>query len=289
MIASSVEPAHRRILRAPKTGGSAQAKSGPDAAPPLKWAGGKRWLVPTLRKLYAPFRARRLVEPFVGGLSVTLGLDPNRALLCDANPHAINLYSWIQRGLSLDIRLENDRETYYPHRTRFNSLVRAGLGDSKEAAELFYYLNRTCYNGLCRFNSAGDFNVPMGRYKHITYRRDFSDLRPTLSRWKFLASDFEALAPTSRDFVYADPPYDVEFTHYARGGFSWADQQRLAEWLGRLDGPVVASNEATNRVVELYHRHGFQLTFLRAPRMISCNGDRTPALEMLATKGMGGL
>ncbi|MDT7924708.1 MAG: DNA adenine methylase, partial [Chlorobiota bacterium] len=65
--------------------------------PPLKWAGGKRWLVPYIRRLWAAHRHRRLVEPFCGGLSVTLGLQPERALLNDINPHLINFFRWLQR------------------------------------------------------------------------------------------------------------------------------------------------------------------------------------------------
>lgn len=88
------------------------------------------------------------------------------------------------------------------------------------------------------------------------------------------------------DFVYADPPYDVEFTQYAKQGFSWEEQVRAAEWLARHPGPVVLSNQATKRIVRLYRQLGFRLKFLTAPRMISCTGDRTPAREVLALKNL---
>jgi DNA adenine methylase len=78
----------------------------------------------------------------------------------------------------------------------------------------------------------------------------------------------------------------VEFTHYAKEGFAWADQVRLAEWLAAHPGPVVLSNQATPRIVELYEGLGFDLRFLNAPRMISCTGDRTPAREVLAVKNI---
>ncbi|HCC32292.1 MAG TPA: adenine methyltransferase, partial [Clostridiales bacterium] len=87
------------------------------------------------------------------------------------------------------------------------------------------------------------------------------------------------------DFVYADPPYDVEFTQYSKDGFTWKDQVRLANWLASHPGPVVASNQATPRIVSLYRSLGFDLRFLDAPRMINCTGDRTSAREILATKG----
>jgi DNA adenine methylase len=255
--------------------------------PPLKWAGGKRWQVPHLRPLWASHAHRRLVEPFCGGLAVTLGLNPERALLNDANPHLINFYRWLRKGLLAGgVPMENRETLYYEHRTHFNALLDAGKGGTRDAATLFYYLNRTGYNGLCRFNSRGEFNVPFGRYKTINYTRDFTAYRDVLAGWEFTSGDFEALALGRSDFVYADPPYDVEFTAYSRGGFSWADQERTAEWLARHRGPVVLVNQATPRIEALYSRLGYRVDYLDAPRRISCTGDRTPAREVLATRNL---
>jgi len=254
--------------------------------PPLKWAGGKRWQLPHLRPLWQAHTHRRLVEPFCGGLAVTLGLLPRRALLNDINPHVVNFYRWLKRGLVTALPMDNNERLYYAHRDRFNALLAAGQGKTAEAAALFYYLNRTGYNGLCRFNQQGGFNVPFGTYKQITYTRDFSPYRDTFAGWDFTSTDFETMPLKAGDFVYADPPYDVEFTHYAKEGFSWDDQVRTAEWLARHRGPVVLSNQATPRIVALYKRLGFELRFLQAPRMISCTGDRTPAREVLALKNL---
>jgi DNA adenine methylase len=256
-------------------------------SPPLKWAGGKRWLLPHLQPIWDRFKHRRLVEPFCGGLAVALGLRPRRALLSDANPHLINFYRWLQKGLRTAIPMRNDQELYYQHRAEFNRLVTSGLGTSQEAAELFYYLNRTGFNGLCRFNRSGEFNVPFGRYKSINYARDFAPYREALRHWPLVEGDFADLPVQPEDFIYADPPYDVQFRQYAKDGFEWSDQVRLAEWLAKHPGPVVASNQATDRILELYGDHGFQMTLLDAPRMISCTGDRSPAKEMLATRGIG--
>ena len=253
--------------------------------PPLKWAGGKRWLVPHLERLWSPYRARRLVEPLCGGLAVTLGLMPARALINDINPHAINFYRRLQRGLRVLIPLRNEPELYYAHRERFNALIRAGAAASSEAAALFYYLNRTGYNGLCRFNRKGEFNVPFGRHKQISYKRDFTDYRSMFADWRFQCGDFAAIKLDADDFVYADPPYDVQFTQYSMHPFGWAEQVRFAQWLAAHRGPVVLSNQATPRILKLYEELGFTLKLLHAPRMISCNGDRAPALEVLATKG----
>ena len=255
-------------------------------APPLKWAGGKRWLVPHLEALWKSHSTRRYVEPFCGGLAAALGLQPREAVLNDLNPHLINFYLQVQRGLNIRIEMRNDEQLFYRHRARFNLLVSKGKSQSTEAAQLFYFLNRTCFNGLCRFNLSGAFNVPFGRHKSINYATSFSDLRATLCNWTFLSSDVALLQIEPDDFVYADPPYDVEFTTYSAGGFSWADQMRTAEWLAGHRGPVVLSNQATNRIVKLYRRLGFALRFLDGPRRISCNGDRTAAREVLATRNI---
>ncbi len=254
--------------------------------PPLKWAGGKRWLVPHLKLLWMPHHHRRFVEPLCGGLAATLGLMPRQSLLNDVNPHLIHFYRWLKKGLRTSIAMENDSERYYSGRKRFNELVAEGKGGSREAAELFYYLNRTGYNGLCRFNRKGGFNVPFGRYKQINYARDFSDYKPLFSGWELTSVDFEEVALEPDDFVYADPPYDVEFTQYSAEGFDWEDQIRLAEWLARHPGPVALSNQATDRIAALYKKLGFELRFLPAPRRISCTGDRTPAKELLATRNI---
>ena len=254
--------------------------------PPLKWAGGKRWLVPHLRPLWEPFADRRLVEPFCGGLAVALGFMPERALLNDRNPHLIHFYSWLKRGLKISIPMENGEKLFYQHRERFNQLLRDGEAESAEAAALFYYLNRTGFNGLCRFNPKGEFNVPFGRHKQINYTRDFSAYRQPFAKWEFTTGDFEALPVSPRDFIYADPPYDVEFTQYSKEAFGWAEQVRAAEWLSRHKGPVILSNQATERIVDLYRKLGFALQFRSAPRRISCTGDRTPAREVLATRNL---
>jgi DNA adenine methylase len=217
-------------------------------------------------------------------MAVALGLRPMRALLNDTNPHLINFYRRLQTGLAPSIEMRNDRELYYEHRFRFNRLVRSGAESTGEAAELFYYLNRTGYNGLCRFNKSGEFNVPFGRHRSIPYERDFAPYVDALKGWELRCGPFETLEVGPDDFVYADPPYDVEFTQYSAGGFGWADQVRLAEWLASLPGSVVASNQATGRILDLYARLGFEITLLDAPRMISRTGDRTPAKEMLALR-----
>ncbi len=255
--------------------------------PPIKWAGGKRWLVPRLRLLWESHQGRRLVEPFCGGLAVALGLRPVRALLNDVNPHLINFYRQIQQGLTITLPMANDRDLYYAHRARLNALIDQGDINTPEAASLTFFLLKTAFNGLWRVSgvrSGGHHNVPMGRYKHISYRRTFDEYQEAFRDWTFTTGDFADLSLEADDFVYADPPYDCEFTQYAPGGFTWADQECLATWLAAHPGPVVASNQATARIVDLYQGLGFTVEFVLGPRRISRTGDRTPTVEMLATR-----
>src|SRR5437870_13845693 len=118
------------------------SRNGEVLPPPLKWAGGKRWQIPHLRKYWERESHRRLVEPFCGGLAVTLGLRPERALLNDVNPHLIHFYRSLKTGLVADIPMRNSEKAYYAHRRRFNKLLGTD-GESPDAAALFYYLNRT--------------------------------------------------------------------------------------------------------------------------------------------------
>jgi DNA adenine methylase len=254
--------------------------------PPLKWAGGKRWLVPHLIPMWDQLQGRRLVEPFVGGLAVSLGLLPKTALLNDINPHLINFYRQLQRGLIVTIPMENDSALYYTHRSHLNELIRQHEDQTSEAAQLFYYLNRTGFNGLCRFNQSGEFNVPFGQYKKINYTYDFTAYVGVLSQWNFEIGRFDQTALNDDDAIYADPPYDVEFTSYSKEGFRWNDQVQLVEWLATHKGPVILSNQATERVIELYQQMDFSLRYFDSPRRISASGDRTPAREVLATRGI---
>jgi DNA adenine methylase len=253
--------------------------------PLLKWAGGKRWQVPFIKPLWEQSGATRLVEPFCGGLSVALGLQPDRAVLNDVNPHLMHFYRCVKAGTVGTVPTDNERAAFDAHRERFNELAMSGQHTPSSAA-LFFYLNKTGFNGLCRFNSKGKFNVPFGKFKSINYERDWLAYAEQFAGWDFICGDFGAVKLEPGDFVYADPPYDVEFTTYSAGGFGWEDQVRAATWLAEHDGPVVLVNQATPRIETLYRDFGFNVAYLNAPRRISCNGDRTPAREVFATRNL---
>lgn len=260
--------------------------------PVLKWAGAKSWILPYLEPLWHRHLFKkpeaRLVEPFAGSLAVSVGIDPPDALLNDFNYSLINFYKWVKTGLKAPITPVNSEFVYYDYRRLFNELIRGEEVNSKAAAYLFYYLNRTCYRGLCRFNQRGEFNTPYGAYPQLTYIEDFNEFRKVISRWKFESRDFSNLIIRGDDFVYADPPYDTEFKHFTKDVFSWSDQQRVAEWLNKLANQGIAvatSNEATPRILKLYKSMNFKLNKLSAPRKIG-NGKRIHAIELFATRNI---
>jgi DNA adenine methylase len=269
-------------------------------APFLKWAGGKTWLAPRLAEMYEPFRSTHTwVEPFCGALGATLGVMPERAILNDVNSHLIELYQHIVEGLEntsdanpslpFDCGWQNSEETFLAVRRNFNN---PNLPfDCAYSAKAFYYLNRTCFNGLCRFNRKGEFNVGYGKYKSPKLDHDFSLYQEAFALWDFYNNPYEELLNDVKTFyhrkyfVYCDPPYDGGFTGYS-GSFTWDDQVNLASTLAALNCPVVASNKATDRIIDLYQGLGFDIEFIDGRRRISGNGDRTSVKEILAARNL---
>jgi DNA adenine methylase len=254
--------------------------------PPLKWAGGKRWLVPFIQHAWNENRDLRLVEPFCGGLSVTIGLLPERALLNDINPYLINFYLWLRRGLEINIDMKNSSPLYYRYRDEFNRLIANGYKKDSKAAQLFYYLNKTGFNGLCRFNRQGKYNVPFGKHTTINYSTNLKQYKSLFSCWEFKAGSYLDLKINDDDFIYADPPYDVEFRDYTKHGFDWKDQVELVDWLSNHNGPIILSNAATERIVNLYKVSEYRLHFLQEKIKINATGRRISANVVIATRNI---
>ncbi len=254
----------------------------------LKWPGGKRWIIPFLIPILDKYKTFPIVELFAGGAALSFFVEAKEAILNDKNPHLINFYRQIQRGVdifSVGVNFENDEKTFYNNRDMFNELIAQGKQDTPESAALFYYLNKTAYNGLMRFNAKGFFNTPFGRHKSINYTFDVEAYQRLFKNWKFTNEDFEDVKVPSQALVYADPPYDVEFTHYNAGGFDWGEQVRLVRYLRTLSNPMVLSNQATERIVSLYKSYDFKLTFEKAPRFISCK-KREKVEEVIAYRNI---
>jgi DNA adenine methylase len=263
--------------------------------PFLKWAGGKTRLVATIREV-VPRSATRLVEPFVGGGAVALNLGLPAALLADTNPDLIEVYARLQESAEnfiaecaeLFVAENNMAAAYYARREEFNATT-----DRRRRATLFVYLNRHGYNGLCRYNARGGFNVPFGRYK--APRLPGEEMRAfaaVLRACVLRRADFRAVLVEAGagDFVYCDPPYvpasaTANFTGYAPGGFTARDQGDLVAGCAaaaRRGACVVLSNHDTPETRELY-RGADECRELLVARRISCNiAARRPARELLA-------
>lgn len=264
--------------------------------PFLKWPGGKYRVVDRIRARLP--EGARLIEPFVGSAAVLLNTDYPQALLSDINADLVTLYQIVQRDADEFIAasrplfedLENDGTRYYAHRARFNAST-----DAWERAILFLYLNRHGYNGLCRYNARGEFNVPFGRYTRPYFpERELRDFHKRAQRATFCTADFRLILDAARpgDVVYCDPPYlplstTANFTDYAEGGFGPRDQLDLAqraEALAARGVPVLISNHATPWALELYH--AADLEQFGVQRFISCDGNnRHVADEVLALFG----
>jgi len=259
-------------------------------SPLLKWAGGKRSIVDQIAALYAPHRDCRLVEPFCGGLAIALGLQPETALLNDINTHLINFYRIVQ-DCDFEFSGENVEAYYYAARDRLNSTKSGSYQEipdiDYEKAQDFYYLNLAGFNGLCRYNQKGEFNVPFGKRNKLSVCDDFTPYQKAFSRWYFSNDDYKDLNIKDNDFLFVDPPYDCDFTSYSGNDFGWKEQIELADWLDRCPSiPQIACNAATDRIVELYTDRGWNIEIVEMRRSISCNGDRSKAKEMFATKNM---
>lgn len=252
--------------------------------PPLRWAGGKRWLGPILLPIWQNYSTMRLVEPFCGGLGVTFYLKPSKALINDINSQLVNFYKWLKEGLIINDEFEFTHTSYYENRKIFNNLILDHKASSVEAANLFYYLNRTCFNGLCRFNKTGEFNVPYGKIEKPVFQYDLSNYKEIMANWVLTQGSYINLIINKNDFVFIDPPYDVPFRNYSKDGFLWQDQVNLVNWTNNLECPLILCNHASERIVELYKANDFKIKFLKERIFIRANGDRSKSDMILAIK-----
>lgn len=264
--------------------------------PFLKWAGGKRQLLPVIRT-YLPLQFTTYYEPFVGAGAVLFDLQPRRAVINDINEELINCYQVIKHSpdaLLQDIQKHrNEKEYFYATRALDRSAAYGKLNPVERASRIIY-LNKTCYNGLYRVNSRGEFNTPFGRYKNPQYVQAETILAISnyLNKNKVEITNlgFEAVVETAgtNDFVYFDPPYHplsetASFTSYSLAPFGKAEQLRLKETADRLGGrgcKVMLSNSATDFILELYKEY----RTIRVPASRSINsvaGSRGKIDELL--------
>ena len=260
----------------------------------LKWAGGKYKLIDELVK-HLP-SGQRLVEPFVGAGSVFLNTDYNTYFLCDINPDLINLYqivkhkpeTFITASKALFVDEMNNAEAYYRIRTEFNA-----TSDPFLRSIYFLYMNRHGFNGLCRYNKSGGFNVPFGSYKKPYFPeneiRHFS-LKSQKATFACLSYEKAFELASDGDVIYCDPPYaplstSASFTTYAGPSFSLDDQALLARHSRhtalKKSIPVLISNHDIPLTRELYR--GAKFSTVSVQRNISQKGSsRNKVDEIMA-------
>lgn len=254
--------------------------------PFVKWAGGKRQLLPELIKRVPKFTT--YCEPFVGGGALFFYLQPKKAIINDFNKDLINTYITIQNDVETLIQLlstyKNDSESYYKIRELDRKPLFYSMSDTERASRLIY-LNKTCYNGLFRVNSMGEFNSPFGSYKSPNIVNE-----PTLraihnyfqnANVTFLSGDFEVAVNGLKKgtFVYFDPPYDPvsassNFTGYTNLGFGKQEQRRLKEVCDKLNArgiKFLLSNSATDFILDLYKE--YKIEKISAKRVINSNAN----------------
>ncbi len=269
--------------------------------PILKWAGGKRQLLPVLIK-NIPDKFNTYYEPFIGGAALLISLYSlnkiNESVISDINKDLYNLYKTIKENPQqlideLDnLEFKNNKEDYYKARELFNSTE-----DPANRSALLIYLNRHGYNGLYRVNSSNKFNVPFGKYNNpgMPSSRNIMALSELFQSCTIMNSDFELTVNNAKkgDFVYFDPPYmplskTSYFTGYTHSGFDEKDQERLAKTFQELSDRgvyVMESNSSTDFIKELYK--DFNLLEVDARRNINSVGTKRNSIKELIITNYG--
>lgn len=268
------------------------------ADPILKWAGGKRKLIPNILGLFpSDYKKRVYHEPFIGGGALFFKIKPVKGSINDVNPRLINFYKVVrdkpEELISQATTYIHDKEEFYQRRDQFNQ---PGLSDVEDAS-LLLYLNKTAFNGLYRVNSKGGFNVPFGSYKNPTIvpENRIREASKILQDIEIICTDFTYILDMSQegDLCYFDPPYlpvsaTAAFTSYSKDGFSYHDQLRLRDACIELDENgilFVLSNSFVPSLVEKYTEiENFELHVVKANRAInSVASKRGPIKEILVT------
>jgi DNA adenine methylase len=273
--------------------------------PFLKWAGGKRQLLPEIRK-YIPDEFDTYFEPFVGAGAVLFDLQPEKAVISDKNSELINVYHVIKNEID-DLIKElqkhedgNHAEYFYEIRSKDRDPGYDELSPAERAARIIY-LNKTCFNGLFRVNSKGYFNVPFGRYKNPKIVNE--DVLRSVHAYLhsnnviILEQDFTETVAGAKagDFVYFDPPYDPlsdtsSFTSYSLDGFRKEDQLRLRDLCVELDQKGIKfllSNSATDFIIQIYAEKGFMIEKVTALRNINSVASKRGKIEEVLVRNYG--
>ena len=271
-------------------------------APVVKWVGGKRQLLDEITPRL-PKRITSYCELFLGGGAVLLSIQPSKAIVNDLNGDLIVVYEVIRddvESLIEDLKKHNNSQDYFYAIRDLDRDRNAYQAMSKvERASRLLYLNKTCFNGLFRVNSAGEFNAPFGHYKNPNIVNE-PVLRAvnkyfSTNNIKFYNEDFEkTLGRVGKGgFVYLDPPYDpvsdtASFTGYNKGGFGKNEQMRLKKCCDELTErgiKFMLSNSATDFIKELYK--DYNVDIVKAKRMVNSDATKRGAIEEVLIRNYG--
>lgn len=263
------------------------------AKPFLKWAGGKTSIKHHILDLI-PGGIQRYIEPFLGGGAIFFSLNPQSAILSDVNAELINTYKIIKEDpLNLIRKLKGlkiDKENFYQIRALDRSLSYLTSNATDQAARLVY-LNKTCFNGLYRVNSKGQFNTPYGDYKNPSLfdRENLLACSEALQTADIRNCSYLELEEglNEGDFLYLDPPYlpisdTSNFTSYSASSFTLKDHEELAGFCHRISERGIRfllSNSASEKSRELYQ--DFQVKEIKARRSINSDASKRQGVTEL--------
>jgi DNA adenine methylase len=267
-------------------------------SPFLKWVGGKRQIMPAIVE-HLPRNIKNYIEPFIGGGAVLFHLQPGKAIVNDSNSELINVYRVIKNDLEsliLDLQKHKNESGYFYEIRGIDRIKEFKNLTDVERASRVIYLNKTCFNGLYRVNSSGEFNSPFGKYKNPNIVNE-----PTLRAVNYYLNsnniqlrnvDYSDILQEAdkNSFVYLDPPYhplseSSNFTGYVQGGWDIHDQTRLKEACDQLTKrgiKFLQSNSSSDFIKEQYVE--YSINIIKANRSINSDGEKRGEIEEVLIK-----
>lgn len=267
-------------------------------APFVKWAGGKRQLLPQIEERM-PEKYNNYIEPFVGGGAVVFGLLPENALINDINEALINAYRQICNEPDMFLKVinkldqemwEDGKKYYYSLREHYNDKLMKAEYDV-ELAALFVFINKHCFNGLYRVNGKGLFNVPYNNSRRSSVDESvIMEVSEYLQGITIMSGDFQEISANAKkgDFIFLDSPYaplnPTSFESYTKEGFDVESHRRLSKFYDELTAKgcyCMLTNHNTELINELYGNKGYKIDVVSVKRMINSDASNRVGEEVI--------
>ena len=267
-------------------------------APFVKWAGGKRQLLPQIEERM-PEKYNNYIEPFVGGGAVVFGLLPENALINDINEALINAYRQICNEPDMFLKVinkldqemwEDGKKYYYSLREHCNDKLMKAEYDV-ELAALFVFINKHCFNGLYRVNGKGLFNVPYNNSRRSSVDESvIMEVSEYLQGITIMNGDFQEISASAKkgDFIFLDSPYaplnPTSFESYTKEGFDIESHRRLSKFYDELTAKgcyCMLTNHNTELINELYGNKGYKIDVVSVKRMINSDASNRVGEEVI--------